>query len=795
MIITVIEGPDAGKSLQLTHGKRVLIGRDATSCDLVLTDDVASRKHAEISMDDRGRVFLTDLGSQNGTYLKNNRITGAVSINPGDRIGVGDSILELSAQPAGREVAQRQQPAPGYDRAQSGKTRHTYQAGKVIAIGRDAKNDVTLDHPHVSRFHAVIEITDQGSFIRDLNSTNGTYVDGARVEKRQALTPSSVIRISGYRMTLEDFELVRHDETEGQVDIEVRDLSKVVDLPSGEELVILNNINFKVKPREFVAILGGSGAGKSTMLKALMGTSPATFGEIIINGTNFYEEHAAFKSMTGYVPQDDIVHMELTVEEVLQYAARLRMPDDTTADERSTRVEEVMEVLELTFRRDTPVKRLSGGQRKRVSIGVEIITKPSIMFLDEPTSGLDPGLEKLMMQMMRNMANRGQTIFCVTHATFNIHLCDKIVFLTEGGRLAFFGSPREALEYFGTDDFAEIYRRISLDESPEDWQRRYNESHLAARYYPQDYEKRTGAPTVSQGRTSESSIRQWMTLTSRYFNVMARDRKNLLLLFLQPILIAVGVGLLFAATPVFEESKYSAEDLEITTEVIMAGDFEKVSERIDEETKRIEDINVVLLITLLTAVWFGTANSVSEIVKENSIYKRERSVNLRIAPYLLSKSAVLGIVCFVQSLIFVTILWALIGFPGYVLFVCAFFLIIFASAMMGLAVSAFVASASSATSMLPLLLMPQVVLSGGLMPIDDIEPEFVQAIFALAISKWGFELVGGGILDVNSLIAFEEGISAFEGTFGAHWLWLIGLAAAFYVVSTLAMLKKDKDLA
>jgi ABC transport system ATP-binding/permease protein len=790
MHLTVIEGKEQGRRIELFAGKVYLIGREHNTCDIVISDPQASRIHAEIRVDQSGNIFIADKNSQNGTYLNNQPLTTIRGLKCGDQVTIGSSIIKLAESTPGLDIEPYSKPA----RTGTSYTRIAPTSNTSITIGRDQSNHLMLNHPHVSRFHAVVDITDRGWFIRDLNSTNGTYVDGARITGAHPLNTNSVIRISGYRLNLDDFNLVTSDETAGRIKLEVRELSKVVTTNEGEELVLLNNINFKVEPREFVAILGGSGAGKSTLLKALMGTSPANFGEILINGTDYYQEYGSFKSLIGYVPQDDIIHLELTVEEALQYAARLRMPDDTTAEERNLRVDEVMDVLELTFRRSTPIKKLSGGQRKRVSIGVEIITKPSIMFLDEPTSGLDPGLEKLMMQMMRNMANRGQTIFCVTHATFNIHLCDKVLFLTEGGRLAFFGSPKEALAYFGTDDFAEIYRMINIDDSPEQWQCRYNLSDLAAKYYPIGLDGNDGAHTINQVNTRQSSVMQWFTLTSRFFKVMLRDRKNLLLLFLQPILIATGVGLLFMGGDVLDQSPYLPEDLVITEEVIIAGDFDLVTERIDQEVKRIEDIKVLLLVTIITAVWFGAANSVSEIVKENSIYKRERSVNLRIAPYLMSKAAVLSFICLMQSVIFITILWTLIGLPNYILFVLAFFLIISASAMLGLAVSAFVASASTATSMLPLLLLPQIVLSGGLMPIDELEPEFVQSIFNLAISKWGYELVGGGILDVNNLLGFEAPFSAFEGSFGGHWLWLAGHFTFYYIIATIAMVKKDKDL-
>ncbi len=823
MLLTITKGPDVGKQLPLELNSTYIIGRDHNTCHLLITDPQTSRQHAELCINSNGEAIISDKKSSNGTYIGDQLVSTSVSVNPGDKIIIGNNVLELKVTDEDDQQFVEKQKVLDYYVSRHGSTR-AHQVSEAITIGRDPSNNVVLNHPHVSRFHATIEIGEKGALIRDLNSTNGTYVDGVRVSKVEELDPESIIWIGGYRFILRGSDLLEYDETEGQVQIEVNNLCKVVTLPDGAERVLLTDISFKIEPREFVAILGGSGSGKTTLLKALLGTWPATSGEIIINGRDYYDEYDAFKSILGYVPQDDIVHADLTVEEVLNYAARLRMPDDTTLEERAIRVEEVMEILELTFRRSTQVKKLSGGQRKRVSIGVEILTKPSIMFLDEPTSGLDPGLEKLMMQMMRNMANRGQTIFCVTHATFNIHLCDKIIFLTEGGSLAFFGSPREALEYFGTDDFAEIYRMINIDDSPEEWQRRYNESDFAAIYLPQGCERPAGAHAINQSHTRESSVIQWLTLTSRYFKVVIRDRKNMLLLFAQPIVIALGMGLMMSPS-VFEKSTYQPYELNLTPEIeefslspeiqmdanieqiiksveaeykksmdVEAGRMELVGERIKDEETRTQNINMLLLVAVLTAIWFGAANSVTEIVKENAIYKRERGVNLRIAPYLLSKMAVLSLLCFAQSLIFVFILTVLLDLPNFVLFVFAFFFIITAATMMGLTVSSLVATASSATSMLPLLLMPQVVLSGGLFPIDEIEPEFARAIFALAISKWGYELVGGRILDVNNLIALDP-LAQFEGSFGIHWWWLAGLTAMFYLIATLGLIRKDKDLA
>ncbi len=794
MRFRVIRGPDEGKSQSISQGSNFFIGRDTVSCHLVLTDASSSRKHAAVHLNEENKVVITDLGSQNGTYVNGKMIHEPVVLQSGDLITIGKNELEFitAEDKAGAQVVSSQAGA----RAGSQQSLSLLEPGTRIAIGRDSSNQIVLKHPHVSRQHAVIEVTEQGPYIRDLNSTNGTYVDGVRVAGTEFLSPDSVIRISGYRLSMEDFQVVRHDETAGQIEIEVRDLSQVVTLPGGEERVILNNLNFTIKPREFVAVLGGSGAGKTTLLKALMGTWPAKFGELLLNGSNYYEQYSAFKSMIGYVPQDDIVHLELNVEEVFQYAARLRMPDDTSQEERTERVEEVMRVLDLSARRTTLVKNLSGGQRKRVSIGVELITMPSIMFLDEPTSGLDPGLELVMMEMMREMANRGQTIILITHATFNIHLCDKVIFLNEGGRLAFFGTPDEALDYFGAGDFAEVYKMLNIRKSPEEWQIEYARSDLASKYQSRSHEERSKASKlVNTGKSRTSSLLQWLTLTSRYGQVMIRDQKNLVLLLLQPFIIAVIIGFLFLNyAPVFEESPYQPEELIITEAVLMAGTSDKVKAKTEEEQRSLNNMSVIIFGIVVSAIYFGTTNAAREIVKEIVIYKRERLVNVRIAPYLLSKVTILALLCLLQSIIFLGIIKLFLGLPHFSLTVLAFYLIALSSVLMGLTVSAVAANSNIATSVLPILLLPQVLLSGLLIPIEDVKPDFLQGIFDLIVARWGFELVGGGIVDINGLTSLEDKISAFEGPFEIHWWILLVFIGLFYMVSTYALLRKDKDL-
>ena len=226
---------------------------------------------------------------------------------------------------------------------------------------------------------------------------------------------------------------------------------------------IASHTSMTIKPSEFVAFVGGSGAGKSTFMKCISGVDRPTSGKVLINGENLYDNYDELKSNIGYVPQEDIVYSNLTLHDTLQYAAKLRMPDNTTRKERNIRIKEVLEIVQLTELENSYIRQLSGGQRKRASIAVELIADPNLFFLDEPTSGLDPGTERSIMLTLRKMAEMGKTVILVTHNTLNLHLCDKVAFFGKGGKLCFFGRPKDALEFFGVDDFVDIYTLLNED--------------------------------------------------------------------------------------------------------------------------------------------------------------------------------------------------------------------------------------------------------------------------------------------------------------------------------------------
>ncbi len=254
-------------------------------------------------------------------------------------------------------------------------------------------------------------------------------------------------------------QLAQFDESNG-LRVDAINLNKWV----RKDLNILQNISVSFKPREFIVVVGQSGGGKSTFVDAVAGYRPATPpSRVLVNDIDIYQNFDSIRNDIGFVPQKDIIHMELTIYQALDYAAQLRMPADMTDDERHKRVMEVLDDLDLTHRKDVQISGLSGGQQKRVSIGVELLTKPGLFFLDEPTSGLDPGTETALMQLMRRLADQGRTIVLITHATKNVMLGDKVIFLARGGYLAWFGPPEEAIG---------ILRPISIRSRTPRWQDR-----------------------------------------------------------------------------------------------------------------------------------------------------------------------------------------------------------------------------------------------------------------------------------------------------------------------------------
>src|SRR6266705_1889979 len=407
-----------------------------------------------------------------------------------------------------------------------------------VTIGRVAENTVVLAHPQVSAHHARL-VREGGSYrIFDQNSTNHVYVN-AQLVTNALLKMGDEIRIGPYKLIFESTQLTQYDES-NYIRIDALNLKKY----GNNHVTLLNNISLSIAPRKFVAVVGGSGAGKSMLLNALSGLRPAQEGKVLYNGQDYYRNLAAFNTQLGYVPQDDIVHRDLTLERALFYAARMRLPNDFTGEQIQQRIDEVLEDVEMTGRRKLLIKKLSGGQRKRASIAMELLANPSLFFLDEPTSGLDPGLDRKMMFLLRKLADKGHTIILVTHATNNINACDYVCFLAQGGRLVYFGPPSETRTYFGKADFAEIYALLEPNpenpQAPEEAETRFKASLDYQQYVSELINEAplgNGKAPRQRRKTKQpkrgNPWKQFVLLSLRYIELLKNDLGNLLILLLQ----------------------------------------------------------------------------------------------------------------------------------------------------------------------------------------------------------------------------------------------------------------------
>ncbi|HEU0001770.1 MAG TPA: FHA domain-containing protein, partial [Ktedonobacteraceae bacterium] len=547
-----------------------------------------------------------------------------------------------------------------------------------ITIGRHPDNMVVLNHPQISSHHASIEQVQGGHRISDLRSTSGVFVNGQRISDH-LLKSGDEVRIGPFKLTYTGTRLTQQDESNG-IRIDALHLKKL----GNKNVILLNDISLVVPPRKFVALVGGAGAGRSTLMDALSGLRPAQQGTVLYNGQDYYKNLAAFSTQLGYVPQDDIIHRDLTVERALYYDAKLRLPTDFTDEQIKQRIEEVLEEVELTQRRKLLVSKLSSGQRKRVSIALELLANPSVFFLDEPTSGLDPGLDRKMMFLLRKLADKGHTIVLVTHATNDIiNTCDYICFLAQGGRVAYYGPPEEAKKYFGKSAFTDIYYALEpTDDNPNipaEAEARFKASPEYQKYVV-DPLMRGPAARVGDNQSSSTIKRpkrsnprnQFWLLSKRSLELLKNDGGHLALLILQVPLVALV--LLFLAG-------YGTFDLSSVATCVPQGQFpnssgnsfscQNVVNALNTSQGQVYmqqhnftsinqavqsfiapgsggDAQKILFIMALAAVAFGCMNGIREIVRERAIYQHERMVNLGIIPYIFSKIAVLGMLCLLQ---------------------------------------------------------------------------------------------------------------------------------------------------
>ncbi|MFB8249006.1 FHA domain-containing protein [Streptomyces sp. NPDC001046] len=818
-----------GRTWTLDPSRAYTLGRDPQG-DVVFDDARVSWRHATVSFNGRSWV-IEDHGSTNGTFVQGQRIH-QLELGPGSAVNLGNATdgprLNLSgaaasvatpqaqpqqqpyaAQGAGAGWAQQangpqqppQQAAPHQQAPQAGwqqpqqashipqqqgpggvagappvhgdrspTTFHQFSLGRVMRIGRALDNELVVSDLQVSRHHAEFHATPDGRMeIRDLGSHNGTYVNGLPIAKggAQVLGPTDIVGVGHSTFRIVGDRLEEFVDT-GEVSFSARHLTVTVD--GGKQ--ILKDVSFGVPEKSLIAVIGPSGSGKSTLLKALTGYRPANQGEVLYDNRNLYKQFAELRQRIGLVPQDDILHKELTVKKALKYAAKLRFPADTTAAEREARIDEVLRELKLDIHKDKKVTSLSGGQRKRVSVALELLTKPSLIFLDEPTSGLDPGMDRDVMQLLRGLADDGRTVLVVTHSVAELALCDKLLVMAPGGSVAYFGPPEEALNFFGYDTWADVFSAFE-NYRDYDWAGRWKGSQHYQMYAadidavaPQSVQvppMQAMKPPKPQGWMS-----QFVTLVRRYVSVIASDKGFLALMVILPAVLG-AVSLLIDADKGLLPNPANPQ----TGRIIPNG-----------------TATTVLLILAVGACFAGAANSVRELIKERVIYERERATGLSRSAYLMSKVFVLGMITVLQGL-----LVGVIGFSSReipeegLIFGSATLLELsvpimalgFTSMMFGLIISSLVKTAEKTMPLLVMFAIIQVVFTGCLFALHG--SIGVNQFSFLMPSRWAVA-ASGATLDFNKISPPETAGDTdplWEHTAGA-WVMDMGALLALGVV-------------
>ncbi|MFG2179501.1 FHA domain-containing protein [Streptomyces abikoensis] len=780
-----------GQTWTLDPSRSYTLGRDPQG-DMVLEDARVSWRHATVRWGGHGWL-IEDHGSTNGTYVQGQRVH-QMEIGPGAAVHLGNATdgprLNLSAaapaapaapaadiysaqtamapavqpgQPAPQQyqqpgaqgwghqppqqyqqvpqqggwqqpyapqqqAAQPQGQAPGTGGGESPTRFHQMAVGRVMRIGRALDNDLVVSDLQVSRHHAEFRATPGGFEIVDLGSHNGTYVNGQPV-RQQLIGPQDTVGVGHSTFRLVGDRLEEFVDT-GDVSFSARHLTVTVD--GGKQ--ILKDVSFGVPEKSLIAVIGPSGSGKSTLLKALTGYRPANQGDVLYDNRNLYKQFAELRQRIGLVPQDDILHKELTVRKALRYAAKLRFPGDTAASEREARIDEVLRELKLDIHKDKKVTALSGGQRKRVSVALELLTKPSLIFLDEPTSGLDPGMDRDVMQLLRGLADDGRTVLVVTHSVAELALCDKLLVMAPGGSVAYFGPPEEALNFFGYETWADVFSAFE-NYRDYDWAGRWKGSQHYQMYAadidavaPQSVHVQ---PQVVRPPVPQSWGSQLWTLMRRYSSVIASDRGFLALMLLLPAVLG-GVSTL------------------IPSDYGLGAPAPRHFN---------QDAGTIMLILAVGMCFSGAANSVRELIKERVIYERERAVGLSRSAYLMSKVIILSLITVVQGVLTCAIGFSVRKLPAQGLILKKFpavemcLMIIalgFTCMMIGLVISSLVKTSEKTMPLLVMFAIVQVVFTGILFKLYD-SPGIEQVAWLMP-ARWA--IAGAGTtLDLSHIMA------------------------------------------
>lgn len=895
--------PDGGQAFTVLLLQRTLnIGSDPRQ-DISIQAAGIDVRHARL-LQESGNYRIYDLTEHSGVLVNNQPIEGSRVLHDGDTVrlqGRDSKGATLSySNPVERSL--------GTD---SVGRLYPFEAFPFV-IGRDPAAAINLDSLAVSARHAVI--TEQGGahILTDQGSTNGTFVNDRKLTAPYRLRPEDVIRIDKALLVYKGRGLMRLAATQRfQMDGINLEMTYRTGFPR-RSLNTMRDVSLGVQPKEFIAIIGGSGSGKSTLLRILNGANPATGGKVTVNGTDLYDNYELFQPIIGYVPQTDIVQDSLTIHQSLVYGARLRFPNESDQD-REKRIVRVLDWLELTDFKDRLVGRLSGGQKKRVSIALELMAEPALLFLDEPSSGLDPGLDKQLMQTLRNLADRGHVVLVVTHTTLNIELCDHLVLMSRG-YLTYFGPPKEALDFFGVRDYSEIYNAVQ--QAPEALKQRASSATMifnaqasasiptkaektspveAARLWAEKYKtspqyekyvaeriKETDQTTPKHaesalankqlsGARRGSFWQQARVLTDRTIALVRRDMRTIISMLLVLPLVGLFLGLISfdpvdgsrgqmlvsrgdntAYTTVYDKLKLepvpTPEAVQPTPTPPPADNSgggsggsggtsgtsrtTRSKSTFGQQTVGVgtftpaSDAQRLLFMTALAVTLFGIFASAYTIVAEKSLFLRERMVNLRITPYLASKTVVYAGLALLSCLLFLGLISIGVRLPdqglitwGPLEIFISVALTALAGVSMGVLLSAINKQINAVTYMVLGVLFVQILFAGVLFKMDG---PILEPLSRLTITRWSLEALGGSVhmMDRNAegkiitesqptkdgvvLESAPRGRQVYpappaisftypttEGDLAVRWLVLLAFSGVFLFLSTLSLNRSE----
>ncbi|WP_069163693.1 FHA domain-containing protein [Nocardia altamirensis] len=802
-----------GNERVFDSGQQVTMGR-APEVTLFVDSPLVSRVHATLAWQGTAWV-LSDNGSTNGVFVDARRLTQPVSIDRPTQVRLGDAIsgpllhlLPANPQPPQRPSARPpqsgQQPVPppmsGQRPAAQQFQRPAYQPPQDasppvnfnmttradtsntppvrarastapiargdrlppggLAIGRTTDNQIVVNDPLASRKHARLLATNEGLTLEDLGSANGTFVNGHR-QQRVVLRERDIITIGNIDFVVQQGTLVHRQKPVAEQGLAVHGVGFTVE--GNKQLLV--DVNMQANRGTLTALIGPSGAGKSTLSRLIAGTTRPSGGVVTFEGRNLHAEYEALRSRIGMVPQDDVLHRQLTVRQALGYAAELRLPPDNSKADRQQVIDGVLRELSLTEHADTRVDRLSGGQRKRASVALELLTGPSLLILDEPTSGLDPALDRQVMVMLRELADAGRVVIVVTHSVAHLDMCDQVLLLAPGGKTAYCGNPAGVGGTLGTSDWAEIFADVAAN--PDQAFAAYRSRQAAAPPPPpppQQYGPAGSPPQSSGGK-------QFSTLCRRQLRLILADRGYLAFLVVLPFILG-GLSLVVPGKDGFQRGALKA---------LPDGTF------VPEGGGETQQLLVVLI---LGACFMGSTLTVRDLVGERTIFQRERAVGLLPSAYLIAKIAVFSFTALLQSAVLVGIVLVGKKRPGEGAVLASgsaelyidIALTAVCCVVVGLLLSSLARSNEQVMPLLVVAIMCQLVMAGGLIPVTGrVVLEQVSWLFP---ARWGYAS-GASTVNIREVFLNAQPDALWEHTPG---IWALDVGVLLLITLVLAVI-------